>query len=81
MFYKLNEFIYLKTDKYIFKEQKILDKGKLIYCLVAVNKDGAVDGLLYSFFKPATVEEKDEVIREYLKNRRRLINFEYKDAK
>ena len=79
MFYKLDEYIYLKTDKYTFKEQIILDNNRRVYCLVAVNGD-VVDGLLESF-DFITQDEADEVISEYLKNRRRLINFEYSNAK
>ena len=48
--------------------------------MVAV-EDGVVHGLLQSFFYRPTIDEKDEAIKEFLKNRRRLINFDYTDTK
>ena len=79
MFYKLNEYVYLSKDKYTFKEWLILDNHRLVYCLVAVNGD-VIHGLLQSFNK-LSKDEKDKVIKEYLKNKRKLINFEYSNAK
>ena len=79
MFYKINEYVFFKKDKYTFKEELILDNSRLVYCLVAVNGD-AIHGLLQSFSK-LSKDEKDEAISNYLKNRRRLISFEYANAK
>ena len=79
MIFKVNDFVYLVKNKCTFKEQQFLDNGRLVYCLVAV-EDGAVHGLLQSSYRPS-LDEKDEVIKEYLKNKRRLINFDYTDAK
>ena len=79
MVYKVNEFIYLIKDKYTFKEQIFLDNNKLVYCLVAI-KDDVVHGLFQSFFSP-TKDEADEAIKGYLKNKRRLVNFDYKNVK
>ena len=80
MFYKVNDFVYLKTNKYTFKEQTFLDNKKLIYCLVAV-EDGVVHGLLQSFFYRPTIDEKDEAIKEFLKDGRRLIKKKNTDTK
>ena len=79
MIYKINEYVYLIKGKYTFKEQMFLDKSRLVYCLVAI-KGNVIHGLLQSFFKPSK-DEKDETIKGYLKNKKRLINFEYKNAK
>ena len=79
MIYKLNEYVYLKENKYIFKEQLFLDNGRKVYCLVAVSGD-VVHGLLQSLFN-LKKDEVDEAIEEYLKNRRRLIRFDYANAK
>ena len=79
MFYKLNEYVYLKKNKYTFKEETILDNGRTIYCLVAV-KGGVVHGLLQSLIR-LTKDEVDEAISNYLKSKRRLISFEYTNAK
>ena len=80
MFYKVDEYIYSKHDKYTFKEQHIIDGGRLVYCLVAVSGD-IVHGLLQSAFENLTADEIDLAIKEYLKNRKRLVNFEYSNAK
>ena len=79
MIYKLDEYVYLVKDKYTFKEQTILDNNRLVYCLVAIS-GGVVHGLLQSF-ENLTKDEEDEAINNYLKNRRRLISFEYAKAK
>ena len=79
MIYKLNEYVYLTKDKYTFKEQTFLDNNRLVYCLVAINGD-VVHGLLQSFFRP-TADEEDKAIKDYLSNKRRLINFAYTKAK
>ena len=81
MIYKLNEYVYLIKDKYTFKEELILDNNykKLIYCFVVVDGD-VVYGLLEGFEK-STIEQKDKAIKDYLKNKRRLISFEYAKAK
>ena len=76
---KLNECVYLIKDKYTFKEELILDNNMLVYCFVVVD-DGVVYGLLEGFEKQ-TNEEKEKAIKSYLKNKRRLINFEYAKAK
>ncbi len=77
MIYKLNEYVYFKKDKYIFKEVSILDSNyrKIIYCFVVINGD-IVHCLLEGFESPAK-EEEDEAIKNYLKHKRRLISFEY----
>ena len=79
MIWKLNEYVYLKKDKYTFKEQTFLDGYLKVYCLVAINGD-VVHGLWEGLERP-TKDEKDKAINEYLKNERRLINFEYSKAK
>ena len=79
MFYKIDEYVYLENNKYIFKEIKIIDKSRIVYCLVAVSGD-TVHGLLQSFERPS-LDEKDKAINKYLKNKERLINFEYAKAK
>ena len=65
MIYKLKEYVFLKKDKYTFKEQLFLNNNnKLVYCLVAV-KGRVVECLLQSLngFKK---EEKDKAINDYL---------------
>ena len=79
MIYKINEYVYLVKDKYTFKKQMFLDNKRLVYCLVAI-KGNVIHGLLQSFFK-FSKDEADEAINEYLKNKRRLISFGYKNAK
>ena len=79
MFYKLDEYVYLVKDKYTFKEVLILDNNRLVHCLVAVNGD-TVHGLLQSFDNLST-DEEDKAISDYLRNRRRLINYDYANAK
>ena len=79
MIYSLDEYVYLVKDKYTFKEQSFIDKGIKVYCLVAVNGD-VVHGLLQSISR-LSINEKDEAIKEYLKNRRSLVNFDYANAK
>ena len=79
MFYKLDEYVYLIKDKYTFKEVLILDNNRLVRCLVAVNGD-VVHGLLQSFDK-LSKDEEDKAISDYLNNRRRLINYDYANAK
>ena len=81
MFYKINECVYFKKDKYTFKEQVILDSEytHLIYCFVVIDDD-AVYGLLEGFQNP-TDDQKDKAVKNYLKNKRRLISFEYAKAK
>ena len=75
----VHEYVYFIKDKYTFKEQLILDNKMLVYCFVVVNGD-IVHCLLQSFEKP-TADEKDKAIKNYLKNKRRLISYEYKNAK
>ena len=79
MIWKLNEYVYFKKDKYTFKVQIILDGYLKVYCLVAINGD-VVHCLLQSL-ENLTKDEKDEAIKQYLKNERRLISFEYAKAK
>ena len=79
MIYKLDEYVYLVKDKYTFKEQTILDNNRLVYCFVAVKGD-VIHGLLQSFFR-LSKDEKDKAIENYLKNKERLISFEYTKAK
>ena len=79
MFYKINEYIYLKKDKYTFKKEIILDNGRKVYCLTAVNGDD-VHGLLQSF-EFISKDAADEAINAYLESKRRLVNFEYANAK
>ena len=77
----VEEYVYLIKDKYTFKEELILDSNykRLIHCFVVVNGD-VIHCLLEGFLKP-TLEEKDKAIKDYLKNKRRLISFEYANAK
>ena len=79
MIYSLDENVYLVKDKYTFKEQIFIDNGIKVYCLVAVNGD-VIHGLLQSISR-LSIDEKDEAINEYLKNRTRLANFDYANAK
>ena len=78
-YFLVNEYVYLVKDKYTFKEQLILDNKKLVYCFVVVSGD-VVHCLLQSFISP-TKDEEDKAISDYLKNKRRLISFEYAKAK
>ena len=78
----VNEYVYFIKDKYTFKEQLILDNRliyKIVYCFVVVDGD-VVHCLLQSYEKP-TADEKDKAIIDYLKNKKRLISFEYKNVK
>ena len=75
----VNEHVYFVKDKYTFKQQLILDNNLLVYCFVVSNGD-VIHCLLESFMEPTTYE-KDKAIKDYLKNKRRLINFEYAHAK
>ena len=79
MFYKVDEYIYLKKDKYTFKEEIILDNGRRVYCLTAISGD-VVHGLLQSF-NFISQDAAEEAINAYLENKRRLVNFEYANAK
>ena len=79
MNYILNEYVYLKKDKYTFKKQSILDNNLLVYCLVVVSGDN-IHCLLHSF-TIFTKNEIDKAINEYLKSKKRLINYYYKNAK
>ena len=80
MFYKINEYVYLKKDNYTFKDVLILkDNILLVYCLVAVSGN-VTHGLLESL-NILSKDKKDQAIKDYLKNKKRLINFEYASAK
>ena len=69
MIYKLDECIYLKKNKYIFKEQLFLNNNnKLVYCFVAI-KSGVVECLLQSIHNGFTKSEKDKIIDEYLNSK------------
>ena len=81
MIYKLNECVYLTKDKYTFKEQLFLNNNNiLVYCFVAV-KNGVVDCLLQSLYNGFKKDEKDKAISKYLKNKQKLISFDYAKAK
>ena len=79
MIYKIDEYVYLLKDKYTFKKEMFLDNGRLVYCLTAVKGD-VIHGLLQSFFRHPK-DEIDKAISDYLKNRKRLVNFDYSNAK
>ena len=80
MVYKINENVYLIKDKYTFKEEVFLDKGRTVYCLTAANGD-VIHGLLQSLIR-LPKDEKDKAISKYLKNGKRLKSFdEYANAK
>ena len=69
MIYKLDECIYLKKNRYIFKEQLFLNNNnKLVYCFVAA-KGGVVECLLQSIHNGFTKNEKDKIIDEYLNSK------------
>ena len=72
MIYKLNEYVYLKKDKYTFKEQLFLNNNnRLVYCFVAV-KDGVTECLLQSLYNGFKKEEKDKAIDNYLNSKIKL---------
>ena len=79
MVYILDENVYLKKNKYTFKEQTFWDKGRTFYCLTAANGD-VIHGLLQSLIR-ISKDEKDEAISKYLKSKRRWKSFEYANAK
>ena len=56
MVYKIDENVYLIKDKYTFKEEVFLDKGRTVYCLTAANGD-VIHGLLHSL--PTTPRAPD----------------------
>ena len=80
MVYILDENVYLKKNKYTFKEQTFWDKGRTFYCLTVANGD-VIHGLLQSLIR-LPKDEKDKAISKYLKNGKRLKSFdEYANAK
>ena len=79
MFYKMLENVYFENNKYTFKDQVILDNNLLVYCFVAVS-DGAIHCLLQGF-NIFTNDKKDKAIKDYLKNKKRLMGFKYKNTK
>ena len=77
MIYKLNEYVYLKKNKYTFKEQLFLNNNKrLVYCFVAV-KGRVVECLLQSLYNGFTKAEKDKVINEYLNHKAKALECGY----
>ena len=80
MVYKLNEYVYLRKDKYTFKGQAFLNNNnRLVYCLVAIN--GGVTHCLLQSLECISKERKDKAINAFLKGKKRLTNYEYADAK
>ena len=80
MKFKINECIYLYSNKYTFKSQLFLNENnRLVYCLVADN-GGVIHCLLQSFTN-ISKECKDKAINAFLKGKKRLTNYEYADAK
>ena len=66
MVHLLLESVYLKKDKYTFKDQLFWNNNnKFCYCFVAV-KRGKVECLLQSLDGGFSKGEKDNVIRDYL---------------
>ena len=77
MIYKLNESVYLKKNKYTFKEQLFLNNNnRLVYCFVAV-KGGVVECLLQSLYSGFTKSEKDKVINDYLSSKIKALECDY----
>ena len=77
MIYKLNEYVYLKKNKYTFKEELFLNNNnKLVYCFVVV-KNGVVECLLQSLYNGFTKNEKDKAIEEYLNNKIKALEYGY----
>ena len=65
MNYKLCECVYLKKDKYTFKEQLFLNNNnKIVYCLVA-DKSGDIE-CLYQSLNSFGNKTKDLIIKQYL---------------
>ena len=66
MIYKLDEYIYVKKDKYTFKSELYLNNNnRLVYCFV-VTKGRNTECLLQSLTNGFTKDEKDKAINEYL---------------
>ena len=77
MIYKLNEYVYLKKDKYTFKEEIFWNNNnRLVYCFVAV-KDGVVECLLQSLYNGFKKEQKDKAIDNYLNSKAKPIDCGY----
>ena len=81
MFYKVNEFVYFKKDNYTFKEELISDSNyrKPIHCFVVVS--GNVTHGLLEGYDELTIDDMDQAVKDYLRCGRRLVNFEYANAK
>ena len=83
MIYKLNEYVYLKKNKYTFKEQLFWNNNnRFVYCFVAV-KGRCVDCLLQSLYSGFTKDEKDKAINEYLSHKAKVLKLdsEFSNAK
>ena len=81
MIYKLNEYVYLKKNKYTFKVQTFLNNNnRIVYCFVAV-KGGAIDCLLQSLYHGFTKDEKNKAISDYLNNKIKTLEYDYSNAK
>ena len=79
MIYKLYENVFLKKNKYTFKEQLFLNNNnRLVYCFVA-SKNGVVDCLLQSLYSGFSKEEKDKVIVDYLNSKIKTLDCDYSD--
>ena len=77
MIYKVNEYVYLKKNKYTFKEQLFLNNNnRLVYCFVVV-KNGATECLLQSLFNGFKKEEKDKAIKDYLADKIKALECGY----
>ena len=66
---KLNEYVYLKKNKYTFKEQLFWNNNnRFVYCFVAV-KGRTIECLLQSLYNGFKKEEKDKVINDFLSSK------------
>ena len=77
MVYLLNETVYLKKDKYTFKDQLFWNNNnRFCYCFVAV-KGGKVDCLLQSIDGGFKKDKKDKVIKDYLNSKFKTLDCGY----
>ena len=77
MIYKLDEHVYLKKDKYTFKEQLFWNNNnRFVYCFVAV-KDGVTECLLQSLYNGFKKEQKDKAINNYLNSKAKPLDCGY----